>query len=477
MTVPATIPDVLADRYASAEMRSIWSPEARVVLERELWIAVVKAQRELGLAIPPEAIAAYERVKSRVDMGSIRARERRTRHDVKARIEEFCALAGHEHIHKGLTSRDLSENVEQLQIRRSLDVVRVHYAACLHRLAGRVREYRALVLTGRTHNVPAQATTVGKRLAMFGTEMLLAFEHLEEFTRRYPLRGLKGPVGTQLDLLTLFGGDAAKVARLEASIARTLGFERVLGAVGQVYPRSLDYELVGVLVQLAAGPSSCAQTLRLMAGLDLASEGFAAEQVGSSAMPHKMNARNSERINGLHVVLRGFLTMAAELAGDQWNEGDVSCSVVRRVALPGAFFAVDGLMETFLTVLSEMRMFPEVIARERAQHLPFLATTSVLMEAVKGGVGREAAHAAIREHSLAVAEDLRAGRVARNDLLDRLAGDPRLGLSRQALEGVLAADERFTGAALSQADAFVEQAQSVVGRVPGAATYQPAAIL
>jgi len=474
---PSLIPDVLADRYASAEMRGIWSPEARVVLERELWIAVMRAQRELGLDIPAEAIAASERVTDRVDMDSIRARERVTRHDVKARIEEFCALSGHEHVHKGLTSRDLSENVDQLQNRRALEVVRVHYAAALHRLAQRVREYRALVLTGRTHNVPAQATTVGRRLAMFGTEMLLAFGRLEEFTRRYPLRGLKGPVGTQLDLLTLFGGDATKVARLETAVARALGFDRVFGAIGQVYPRSLDYELVSVLVQLGAGPSSCAKTLRVMAGLELASEGFAADQVGSSAMPHKMNARSCERINGLDVVLGGFLAMTTGLAGDQWNEGDVSCSVVRRVALPGAFFAIDGLVETFLTVLSEMTIFPGVVARERAQHLPFLATTTVLMEAVKAGAGRETAHAAIRAHALAVADDVRAGRIAHNDLLERLARDPRIGVPRETLARLLANDERFTGAALAQADAFVEQAESVVERVPGAVTYQPAEIL
>ncbi len=471
------MPDVLADRYASAEMRALWSPLARVVLEREFWIAVMKAQRELGLDIPAEAIVAYERVKDRVDLASIRARERVTRHDVKARIEEFCALAGNEHIHKGLTSRDLTENVEQLQIRRSLDVVRVHYAACLHRLAQRVRELRALVLTGRTHNVPAQATTVGKRLAMFGTEMLLANDRLEELIARYPLRGLKGPVGTQLDLLTLFGGDRAKVVRLEETIARALGFARVLGAVGQVYPRSLDYELLSALFQLGAGPSSFAKTLRLMAGADLASEGFGEEQVGSSAMPHKMNTRSCERINGLHIVLGGFQTMAMALAGDQWNEGDVSCSVVRRVALPGAFFAVDGLLETFLTVIDEMEVFPEMVARERARHLPFLATTTVLMAAVKAGRGREAAHAAIREHAIAVARDLRSGKIRENDLLERLAGDERVGLGLEQLKGLIAAAEQATGAALMQADAFVEQVQGITERIPGSASYKPAAIL
>jgi adenylosuccinate lyase len=471
------IPDPLADRYASEAMRAIWSPRGKVVLEREFWIAVMRAQRELGVAIPEEAIAAYERVKDRVDLDAIRARERVTRHDVKARIDEFCALAGHEHVHKGLTSRDLTENVEQTQILRSLRLVRLHYAAALHRLAERVRPHRAVVLTARTHNVPAQVTTVGKRLAMFGTEMLLAFETLEDLIRRYPLRGLKGPVGTQLDLLTLLGGDEKKLTRLEQSIARQLGFERVLEAVGQVYPRSLDFEVVAALFQLGAGPSGFAKTLRLMAGHELASEGFAEDQVGSSAMPHKMNSRSCERINGLHVVLNGFLGMAAGLAGDQWNEGDVSCSVVRRVALPGAFFAIDGLLETFLTVLAEMEIFPGAIAREKAEQLPFLATTSVLMEAVRSGRGREAAHAAIREHALAVSRDLRSGRIRHNDLVERLARDSRIGLTQEQLRDLLQAGERFAGAAQAQADAFVERVAAVVRDIPGAARYRPGPIL
>lgn len=471
------IPDPLADRYASQAMRALWSPRNRVVLERELWIAVMRAQRELGLEVPSEAIAAYEKVKDQVDLDSIRARERVTRHDVKARIDEFCALAGHEHIHKGMTSRDATENVEQTLILRSLQLVRDHYGACLHRLAGRVQQYRALSLTGRSHNVAAQMTTVGKRLANFGSEMVLAFDRLEELIESYPLRGIKGPVGTQLDMLTLFGGDQKKVADFEQRIAHQLGFRHVLDAVGQVYPRSLDFAVVSVLFQLASGPSSFAKTLRLMAGYELASEGFGADQVGSSAMPHKMNARSCERINGLQHVVSGFLNMTVGLAGDQWNEGDVSCSVVRRVALPGAFFAIDGLCETLLTVLSEMEMFPESIAAERERYLPFLATTTILMEAVKAGVGREAAHAAIREHALAVAKDLRSRKVKDNDLVERVACDPRIGINAAMLQAALAADERFVGAALAQADAFVERVHGIVERLPAAAQYAPGKIL
>jgi adenylosuccinate lyase len=468
--------DVLAERYASPAMVAIWSARGKVVLEREYWIAVMRAQRELGVDIPEAAIAAYERVKEDVDLDGIRERERITRHDVKARIEEFCALAGHEHIHKGLTSRDLTENVEQLQIRRSLELLRGKYAACLFRLSERVREFRDVVLTGRSHNVPAQPTTVGRRLAMFGEEMLLAFRRLEAVLDGYPLRGLKGPVGTQLDQLTLFDGDAVKVAALEAAVVRFLGFRQELQATGQVYPRSLDFEVVSALYQLGAGPSSFAKTWRLMSGFELVSEGFRAGQVGSSAMPHKMNARSCERLNGLHVVLRGYLNMVMGLAGDQWNEGDISCSVVRRVALPGAMLATDGLLETFLAIVGEMAIYPEVIAAERERYLPFLATTTILIQAVQRGAGRETAHAAIQEHAQAVARELRQGR-RENDLLDRLAADPRVGLSKAELEALLAADGAFIGAARVQADAFAAAVEEIVSRHPEAREYVPREIL
>jgi adenylosuccinate lyase len=470
------IADVLADRYASPEMASLWSPEGKIRLERQLWIAVMRAQRALGLDIPQEAIAAYERVADQVDLDAIRRREQALRHDVKARLEEFCALAGHEHAHKGLTSRDLTENVEQLQLRRSLELLRRKYAACLYRLAGRAGELRDLVLTARTHNVPAQVTTLGKRLAMFGEEMLIAFRRLDALLADYPLRGVKGAVGTHIDQLTLLGS-VDKVEQLETAVMRLLGFSRTLGAVGQVYPRSLDMEVVSVVYQLAAGPSSFAKTLRLMAGLDLVSEGFGETQVGSSAMPHKMNARSCERICGLHVVLGGHLHMVMGLAGDQWNEGDVSCSVVRRVALPGSMFAIDGMLDTFLTVLAEMQIFPAMIAAESERQLPFLATTTILMQAAKRGAGREQAHEAIREHATAVIRELRTSGKLKRDLADRLAEDPRIGLTAEELRAILAPGVDLTGTAARQVDAFVAQVGAIVDAIPEAAHYAPAPLL
>lgn len=471
------IRNILADRYASDAMKELWSEENKIRLERELWLAVMKAQRELGLDISEQSIADYEAVKGDVDLESIRARERITRHDVKARIEEFCALAGHEDIHKGMTSRDLTENVEQLQVLESLRLLQIRAAALAGIFARRAVEFRDLPLTFRTHNVAAQPGTLGKRIAIFGDELLLACERLNGLVERYPIRGLKGAVGTQLDQLTLFDGDEEKVLELEQRIVANLGFSKTLENVGQVYPRSLDFEVVGTLLQLASGPSSFAGTLRLMAGHELAGEGFAKGQVGSSAMPHKMNSRSCERINGFLTILRGHLAMAEGLAGDQWNEGDVSCSVVRRVLLPDAFFAIDGLLETAMTVLNQMTAYPAVIERENEHYLPFLSTTTFLMRAVQAGAGREQAHEAIKEHAVAAVGDLRSGAIAENDLLDRLAADERIGLKREELEAVIADVARLTGMAGRQVDAFRKRVGDLLERFPSARDYQPGSIL
>ena len=471
-----SIPNVLANRYAGADLARIWSPEHKIVLERRLWIAVLEAQRDLGVPVPDGVVEDYERVVDQVDLESIAARERVTRHDVKARIDEFSALAGHEHIHKGMTSRDLTENVEQLQVRASLLLVRDRLVATLVRLGRLAAEHQTLVMAGRSHNVPAQATTLGKRFATVADEMLVALDRLEDLVARYPLRGIKGPVGTAQDVLDLLDGDPAKLAELERRVAAHLGFEHVLTSVGQVYPRSLDFDVVSALVQAVAGPANLATTIRLMAGIELVTEGFQEGQVGSSAMPHKMNTRSCERVNGLAVVLRGYLSMVGELTGDQWNEGDVSCSVVRRVALPDSFFAADGLFRTFLTVLDEFGAFPAVIQRELDRYLPFLATTKVLMAAVRNGVGRETAHEAIKKSAVSVALAMRQGQVE-NDVFERLAADPRLGLSEQQLASVVAEPITFTGAAVDQVQSVVRRVEEVAKRYPDAAAYQPGAIL
>jgi adenylosuccinate lyase len=466
-------PNVLAERYASQQMRDIWDPVGKIKSERRLWLAVLKAQHELGVTVPEGVVADYERVLDTVDLASITERERVTKHDVKARIEEFSALAGHQHVHKGMTSRDLTENVEQMQVRQSLELVRDRLVAALVRLAARAGQHRDLVMAGRSHNVPAQATTLGKRFATWAEELLAALERIEDLLRRYPLRGIKGPVGTAQDMLDLFDGDGERLAELERRVAAHLGFERVMDSVGQVYPRSLDYEVGTALVQAVAAPSSAALTIRLMAGAELVTEGFLEGQVGSSAMPHKMNTRSSERVGGLAVVARGYAAMLGELAGDQWNEGDVSCSVVRRVALPDLCFAVDGLYETFLTVLDGFGAYPAVVGAELDRYLPFLTSTKVLMEAVRRGAGREDAHEAIKEHAVAVARAMRESGQRENDLFDRLADDARLPLDRSELGALVADTSEFVGAAGDQVDRVAEAAKAH----PEAAAYAPGNIL
>ncbi len=476
-----SIPNVLADRYASEQMRAIWSPINKIIAERKLWIAVLEAQRDLGVDFggddPDQVIADYAAVIDQVDLGSIAAREAITRHDVKARIEEFNALAGHEHIHKGMTSRDLTENVEQMQILDSLKLIRSRTVTVLARLGELAVRYADQPIAGRSHNVAAQVTTLGKRFATAADELLISYARLDDLITRYPARGIKGPVGTSQDMLDLLDGDLAKLDDLEQRIAKGLGFAQVLDSTGQVYPRSLDFDALSALAQTASAPSSLAISIRLMAGNELVTEGFAEGQVGSSAMPHKMNTRSCERVNGLAVVVRGYLSMVSELAGDQWNEGDVSCSVVRRVALPDAFYALDGLFETFLTVLSGFGAFEKVIAAELDRYLPFLTTTKVLMAAVRKGVGREDAHEAIKENAVGVALEMRATGERTNELFDRLAADPRLELSREELDELVSAPLDLTGAAARQVERVVSRIQLLVEADPESAAYRPGAVL
>ena len=469
--------NVLADRYASSAMVSVWSAEGKVRMERSLWLAVMRAQKALGLSIPDEAIAAYECVVDDVNVESIKERERITRHDVKARIEEFCALAGFEYVHMGMTSRDLTENVEQLQVKRSLDLVLVKAAAVLAKIQKQAQADVAMPLAARTHNVAAQVTSAGKRWAMFGEELLFAVKRLESLVADYPLRGLKGAVGTQKDALQLLEGDTSKVQALEKAVCAHLGFSTVLSNVGQVYPRSLDTAVIDALVELASGPSNFAKTLRLMAGHELASEGFAPGQTGSSAMPHKMNSRSCERINGFHTILKGYQTMGAGLAGDQWNEGDVSCSVVRRVCLPDAFFAIDGLLETTLTVLNQMEVNAAVVDAEVTKYLPFLASTSLLMAAVAEGMGREQAHSLVKKHALAAIAALRSGETSENRMLEGLAGEADWKLSAATMESLIAAAKLEMGMAEAQVLAFGQSVDALLATYPDAKTYEPGAIL
>jgi len=459
---------ILADRYASSAMKQIWSVQSKILAERNLWLAVMKAQAQLGFEIPAAAIADYEKVKEKIDLASIDKREKELRHDVKARIEEFNALAGHQYIHIAMTSRDLTENIEAFQIISALKLVQSKTIAVLARLAEKTVEYKALPMVGRSHNVPAQVTTLGKRFATVAEEMLFAHSRLENLINTFPIRGLKGPVGTAQDSQDVMGENYKK---LEETITKSLGFTNTLDSTGQIYPRSFDYDVITTLVQLSAAPANLATSIRLMAGHDLVSEGFKAGQVGSSAMPHKMNTRSCERINGFAAILKGYATMIGEISGAQWNEGDVSDSVVRRVAIADAFYAIDGMLETTLTVLKEFGVFPANSKKELKAQLPFLATTKILMAAVKNGMGREDAHEVIKEISTTVANKQRQGESA--SLIDSLAADNRLPLSQTDLLSLISQPLDFAGLAQEQCDAVIAKVKAITGSHPSALSYQP----
>ena len=455
-------------------MVKVWNAENKIILERELWLAVLQAQKDLGQQVPDGVLDDYRKVLDQVDLDSIHDRERIVKHDVKARIEEFCSLAGHEHIHKGMTSRDLTENVEQLQIRQALELICCQAAAALRLLSENATTYSETVVAGRTHNVAAQVTTLGKRFASAAEEMLHAFTNIEQIVANYPLRGIKGPVGTQQDLVDLLGG-SEQVELLEEKVRDHLGFTYTFDSVGQVYPRSLDFSVVSGLVQLSSAPANLAKTLRLMAGHDLVTEGFQEGQVGSSAMPHKMNMRSCERISGLSHVLQGYLTMVTSLVGDQWNEGDVSCSVVRRVALPDAFLAIDGLLQTFLSVLEDFGAYPKVLERELNHYLPFLSTTRILTAATQAGMGREEAHEAIKTHAVSAALDLRNNNEGENTLLQRIADDPEIPLSFDELKSAIATSD--IGRTDQQIEAVNQVVQQVIERHPESKSYTPQTII
>jgi adenylosuccinate lyase len=444
-------PNVLATRYATKEMVAIFDPINKIIAERKFWITILNFQKKAGLPITDSDVSAYEKVINNVDLASIEKREKVSRHDVKARIEEFNALAGVEKIHIGMTSRDLTENIELIQIRDGLNLIRKRTLETLFLLEKNITKYEKTYLVGRSHNVAAQVTTVGKRFATCGEELLFSLTALEELINRLPLKGLKGPVGSGQDGISALGS-AKDLAKMEETIEKEFGFDNTLTSVGQIYPRSIDLEVVSKLLQIASAPSSMATTIRLMAGSGLASEGFKAGQVGSSAMPHKMNSRSSERINGMMVLLRGYTTMAADLAGDQWNEGDVSCSVVRRVVIPDSFYVADGLLHTFMTILTEFGIFEENINKELSENLPFLASTQILMSCVKAGMGREIAHEMIKKHATTTAP---------SNFFAALAGEKDFPLTIDQLNQLIKNPADFAGSAAEQSKEIADAIHKV----------------
>ncbi len=473
-------PNVLSKRYATDTLNKIFSEEGKVGFERDLWISVLSAQKKLGFSVPENVLSDYISARDDINLNHIHEIELLTKHDVKARIEAFNhAAGGHEYIHLGMTSRDLTENVEQLQVVKASWVIHGKYMSVLRHILDKAEDYKRIELTARTHHQPAQTTLLGRRFSMWAEELYLHLVEFESFINDLPLKGIKGAVGTQFDMVKLLGGEE-KALELESVIANKLGFKLVLDSPGQVYPRSLDYKLLSHLAALASACENFAKTVRLMAGYELVTEGFRKGQVGSSVMPHKMNTRSTERICAFSELIKMYADGASRLAGDQWEEGDVSCSAVRRVIIPDAFYACDGLVETTLTVLNQMGAYPAIISKEVDRYLPFLATTEVLGLAVKNGIGREKAHSTIKKYAIAEALQMREEGAGENHLMSKLADEPifhEAGITKELLNNLLLDKRHFIGNAERQIDAVVEKCKPLLEKYSTEAAYEPGDIL
>lgn len=472
--------NILSKRYATSEINYIFSETGKITYERELWLTVLQAQKKLGLKIPQEAIDAYLKTKKEIDLDLIKEIELRIKHDVKARIEAFNTVAGgYEYLHMGMTSRDLTDNVEQLQIRKASQLIHGKYVSVLRHLLDKAEEYKNIEITGRTHHQAAQTTLLGRRFSMWAEELLIHLTEFKTFLDNYPLRGIKGPIGTQFDMLNLLGSHE-KLEKLEKQVAKDLGFQQILDSTSQVYPRSLDFKLTSHLAALSSACENFAKTMRLMAGYELVTEGFKEGQVGSSVMPHKMNTRSSERICAFSELLKMYADGASRLAGDQWEEGDVSCSAIRRVIIPDAFYASDGLIETTLTVLNQMGAYPAVIDNEIDRYLPFLATTEILGIALKHGIGREKAHNVIKKHAISEALNMRKHGTTENKLITKLAEDPvfkEAGITPEELSQVFRDRNHFVGNAHRQIEAVKNKAALLLENYSKEAGYEPEDIL
>lgn len=459
--------NVLSDRYASSFMKNIWSRENLILKGREFWITVLKAQyRNNTDPLIFQAIEDYEDVKNDINISSIDVREYVLKHDVMAEIHEFNELAGHELIHQGLTSRDKTDNVEQSLISDSMNLIEDRILAVLHRLKLKCIEYQDVSICGRSHLVPGQITTLGKRFANIAQELLINYRSFSHSNNNFRLRGIKGPMGTQQDLVS-YMGSVEDALSLDNDIGMSLGGNPPLTAVGQVYPRSMDFNIISNLVLIASPLANLAKMVRLMAGLGLMHEGFGKDQVGSSAMPHKINSRTCERICGLHNVLKGHLAMIANVAGDQWLEGDVSCSVVRRVVFPDAFYALDGMIEATLTVLDNMVAHEDKIQEEIERYLPALSTTALLKAAIDHGLSREKAHEFIR-------------RIATTsepyEFIKELGKSKEFPLTFYGIDAIMTEVENNTGLADQQVDKIVVEIDNLVKHYPQLTSYIPEAI-
>ena len=424
----------LSSRYASREMLYLFSPDKKFTTWRRLWIALARAEMKLGLPITQAQIDEMEQHKDDIDYEAAARYERQLRHDVMAHIHAFGDLCptAMPIIHLGATSCFVGDNTDVILMREGLELLRGKLVNLIDRLTKFAMEYRAMPTLGFTHFQPAQLTTVGKRATLWVNELVMDLEELEHRIDSLQFRGVKGTTGTQASFLELFGGDQEKVRQLEKLVSQEMGFEKVVPVCGQTYSRKMDANVLATLSGIAQSAGKFATDLRLLSHLKEMEEPFQEKQIGSSAMPYKRNPMRCERICSLARYVIVDALNPAFTSYNQWFERTLDDSANKRISIPEAFLAVDAILQIYLNVTDGLKVYPKVIERRLREELPFMATENIMMDAVKRGGDRQALHERIRIHSVA------AGKVVKeeggqNDLVDRIAGDPMFGLTKEEI--------------------------------------------
>ena len=457
----------LSTRYASKEMQYLFSDNNKFRTWRKLWIALAKAERQLGLHITQEQIQQLEAHADDVNYDVAEAREKLVRHDVMSHVYAYgqqCPDA-EAIIHLGATSCYVGDNTDILILRDACGLVLRKCAQVLRNLSAFAEQHKALPCLAYTHLQPAQLTTVGKRATLWINELVMDVENLEFQVRQLRLRGAKGTTGTQASFMELFEGNEEKVKELEALVAEQMGFEKCVAVSGQTYSRKTDAYVLAALSGVAQSACKFANDLRILQSFEEMEEPFEKNQIGSSAMPYKRNPMRSERICALarYVIQDGV--NPAMTAATQWFERTLDDSANKRIAVAEAFLAVDAILEIYINVTAGLVVYDRVVRRRVMEKLPFMATENIMMEAVKRGGNRQELHEALREHSHAAARKVKLEGGA-NDLIDRIVADPLFPLSREEIDAQMA-PEKYVGRAPSQVTEFLrEEVAPLLERYP-----------
>lgn len=452
----------LCKRYASKEMQRIFSADTKFTTWRKLWVALAESEKELGLGITEEQIAQLKEHVSTINYDVALQKEKELRHDVMSHIYAYgvqCPSAK-PIIHLGATSCFVGDNTEIIVMKTAIARIKKLVINAIHALYKFSEQYKSQPTLAYTHFQAAQPTTVGKRATLWLQDLLLDLEQLEFAASRLKLLGCRGATGTGASFLELFDGDKEKVQQLEKLIAQKMGVQDIFDVSGQTYTRKVDYFILSALSGIAQSAYKFSNDMRLLSHLKEFDEPFEEKQVGSSAMAYKRNPMRSERIASLSRYVMACALNPALTASSQWFERTLDDSANKRISIPEAFLAVDGILSLYINIISGVTVYPKTIEKHLDEELPFMATENILMYCVKKGGDRQNLHEAIREHSVAAAKAIKQN-ACNNDLLQRILGDSIFNLTKEELDEIMDY-EKFTGLAKEQTEDFLEKVKEVI---------------